>query len=249
MEETKEYIGTWVTADGYIRHELLPGNRYDEARGKRKSACQGNYLVTGNHIDYRDDTGFTADGEFRDNVLYHAGMVLHKSILTILLFAVSLQLSAQTSSETRNAQAIRKLYEAVNTKDLNYIKSLGDEKSEWLDVPFNITSKGENAIIDPWKSWFDIFPDKFATRIGHFSNHFLGDGNQVDVLPERAAGTAVQVVNHKTILTIANLERLWFGGLGEGTVGSDCGLEFLQPPVTVHINENGEPHQPAAEAT
>jgi predicted ester cyclase len=82
-----------------------------------------------------------------------------KSILTGLLFAASLHLSAQTISETKNAETIRKLYEAVNTKDLNYIKSLGDIKSEWLDVPFNFTSKGENAIIDPWKSWFDIFPD------------------------------------------------------------------------------------------
>lgn len=78
IEETKAYIGMWVTADGYIRHELLPNNRYDEARGNRKSAYQGSYKVTGNHIDYKDDTGFTADGEFKDGVLYHAGMVLHK---------------------------------------------------------------------------------------------------------------------------------------------------------------------------
>lgn len=78
IEETKEYIGMWVTADGYIRHELLPGNRYDEARGKRKSAYKGSYRVTGNQIDYRDDTGFVADGEFRGGVLYHAGMVLYK---------------------------------------------------------------------------------------------------------------------------------------------------------------------------
>ena len=78
MEETKAYIGMWVTADGHIRHELLPGNRYDEARGSRKNAYQGNYKVTGNHIDYKDDTGFTADGEFRNGILYHAGMVLYK---------------------------------------------------------------------------------------------------------------------------------------------------------------------------
>jgi len=78
MEETKAYIGMWVTADGHIRHELLPGNRYDEARGSRKSAYQGSYKVTGNHIDYKDDTGFTADGEFRNGILYHAGMVLYK---------------------------------------------------------------------------------------------------------------------------------------------------------------------------
>lgn len=78
MEETKEYIGMWVTEDGHIRHNLLPGNRYDEARGTRRSAYQGSYKVSGNHIDYKDDTGFTADGEFRDGVLYHAGMVLYK---------------------------------------------------------------------------------------------------------------------------------------------------------------------------
>ena len=78
LEETKEYIGMWVTKDGYIRHELLPGNRYDEARGTRKSAYQGSYKVSGNHIDYKDDTGFTADGDFRGGVLYHAGMVLYK---------------------------------------------------------------------------------------------------------------------------------------------------------------------------
>lgn len=28
------YVGMWVTADGRIRHELLPGGRYDEARGR-----------------------------------------------------------------------------------------------------------------------------------------------------------------------------------------------------------------------
>ena len=78
MEETRDYIGMWVTADGNIRHELLPGNRYDEARGNRKSAYQGSYKVTGNHIDYKDDTGFTADGEFKDGILYHAGMILYK---------------------------------------------------------------------------------------------------------------------------------------------------------------------------
>jgi len=78
IEETRAYLGLWVTADGYIRHELLANNRYDEARGNRESAYQGSYSVKGNHIDYRDDTGFTADGEFINGVLYHAGMVLHK---------------------------------------------------------------------------------------------------------------------------------------------------------------------------
>jgi hypothetical protein len=72
------YTGMWVTEDGQIRHELLPNGRYDEARGKRQSAYQGRYTVTGDHIDYWDDTGFTVDGDFVDGVLYHAGMVLRR---------------------------------------------------------------------------------------------------------------------------------------------------------------------------
>jgi hypothetical protein len=41
IEESKEYIGMWITADSYIRHELLPSNRYNEARGNRKNAYKG----------------------------------------------------------------------------------------------------------------------------------------------------------------------------------------------------------------
>lgn len=73
-----DYTGMWVTKDGYIRHELLPDGRYEEARGTRESAYRGSYTIKGDHIDYKDDTGFTVDGDFRDGVLYHAGMVLFK---------------------------------------------------------------------------------------------------------------------------------------------------------------------------
>lgn len=65
-EADHPYVGMWVTEDGRIRHELLPNGRYDEARGDRESAYQGSYTITGNHIDYVDDTGFTADEEFID---------------------------------------------------------------------------------------------------------------------------------------------------------------------------------------
>tara|TARA_R110002020_G_scaffold97708_1_gene233103 strand:- start:20646 stop:21389 length:744 start_codon:yes stop_codon:yes gene_type:complete len=79
MEETKGYLGMWVTKDGYIRQELLPNNRYDEARGNRKSAYQGKYEVSGNHIDYVDDTGFSADGVFTDEkTLHHGGYIFYK---------------------------------------------------------------------------------------------------------------------------------------------------------------------------
>ncbi len=77
--QTHPYVGMWVTEDGRIRHELLPDNRYDEARGSRESAYQGRYEVTGSHIDYWDDTGFTADGEFVSlDVLHHGGMVFYR---------------------------------------------------------------------------------------------------------------------------------------------------------------------------
>ncbi|WP_458095562.1 Atu4866 domain-containing protein [Roseomonas sp. WA12] len=73
------YVGMWVTDDGRVRHELLPDGRYDEARGRRESAYRGRYEVTGNHIEYWDDTGFTADGDFVDaDTLHHGGMVLRR---------------------------------------------------------------------------------------------------------------------------------------------------------------------------
>ncbi|MEO3388403.1 Atu4866 domain-containing protein [Mesorhizobium sp. CAU 1741] len=78
MEANHPYVGMWVTSDGRIRHELLPNGRYVEARGSRERAYEGRYEVTGTHIEYWDDTGFTADGDFIDDVLHHAGMILHR---------------------------------------------------------------------------------------------------------------------------------------------------------------------------
>lgn len=77
-EKPHPYVGMWVTADGLIRQELLRNGRYDEARGSRVSAYTGSYTVKGDHIDYIDDTGFTADGEFREDVLYHGGMIFYR---------------------------------------------------------------------------------------------------------------------------------------------------------------------------
>ncbi|SJM35563.1 Atu4866 domain-containing protein [Mesorhizobium delmotii] len=54
---------------------MLPNGRYDETRGNRASTYQGRYEIRENHIDYRDDTGFTADGTFIDGVLHQAGMI------------------------------------------------------------------------------------------------------------------------------------------------------------------------------
>ena len=79
MMSQHPYIGMWVTTDGHIRQELLANGRYDEARGSRKSAYQGRYEVRGNHIDYWDDTGFTADGTFvSQDELHHGGMIFKR---------------------------------------------------------------------------------------------------------------------------------------------------------------------------
>jgi hypothetical protein len=67
------YLGLWVDENDFVRQELLPDGRYDEARGDRPSAYQGRYWINGNRIDYLDDLGFWAFGEFQDGVLHHAG--------------------------------------------------------------------------------------------------------------------------------------------------------------------------------
>lgn len=72
------YAGLWVTADNHVRHLLRPDGRYVEARGGRECAYQGRYEITGDHIEYWDDAGFTADGDFVDGVLHHGGMVLRR---------------------------------------------------------------------------------------------------------------------------------------------------------------------------
>lgn len=71
------YVGMWITEDGHVRQELLPDGRYEAAWGERESAYTGQYVVTGHHIGYVDDTGFTADGDFIDSETLHlGGMVL-----------------------------------------------------------------------------------------------------------------------------------------------------------------------------
>ena len=71
-------VGLWVTDDGHIRHELLANGRYVEGRGTRERAYEGRYEINGDHIDHWDDTGLTADSDFRDDVLYHAGIILRR---------------------------------------------------------------------------------------------------------------------------------------------------------------------------
>jgi hypothetical protein len=69
----------WIDESGFLHQELTPDGRYDETRGGRPHAYQGNFWIDGNRIVYLDDLGFWAYGEFRDGVLHHAGYVLHRA--------------------------------------------------------------------------------------------------------------------------------------------------------------------------
>jgi len=83
LQPNHPYVGMWVTDDNRVRHELLPNGRYVEARGQRERAYEGRYEVEGKHIEYWDDTGFTADGDFVDaNTLHHGGMILRRKPAT-----------------------------------------------------------------------------------------------------------------------------------------------------------------------
>ncbi|SDD97071.1 Atu4866 domain-containing protein [Auraticoccus monumenti] len=73
------YAGMWIDDTGFLHQELLPDGRYDETRGGRPHAYQGRYWITGDHIEYLDDLGFWAYGEFRDGVLHHGGYRLTRS--------------------------------------------------------------------------------------------------------------------------------------------------------------------------
>lgn len=78
MQDQALYTGIWVSKDGSLRQELLPGGRYDESQGCPGQNRTGNYIITGNHIDYRDDSGRLAYGYFKNGALYHIRMILYR---------------------------------------------------------------------------------------------------------------------------------------------------------------------------
>lgn len=72
-------LGTWIDENDFVHQHLTADGRYDETRGGRPHAFQGSYWVSGSRIDYLDDLGFWAFGEFVDGVLHHAGYAFHRS--------------------------------------------------------------------------------------------------------------------------------------------------------------------------
>ncbi|MCT7293596.1 MULTISPECIES: Atu4866 domain-containing protein [Rhodococcus] len=73
------HLGTWIDETDFVHQHLTADGRYDETRGGRPHAYQGSYRITGDRIDYRDDLGFWAFGEFVDGTLQHAGYTFHRA--------------------------------------------------------------------------------------------------------------------------------------------------------------------------
>ncbi|WP_055713894.1 Atu4866 domain-containing protein [Streptomyces torulosus] len=69
-------VGVWIDRNGFLHQELTADGRYDEIRGGRPHAYQGRYCIDGDRIDYLDDLGFWAYGEFQGDELRHAGYVM-----------------------------------------------------------------------------------------------------------------------------------------------------------------------------
>ena len=73
---TSPYLGMWIDTSDFLHQELTADGRYDETRGGRPHAFQGSFWIEGERIDYLDDLGFWAFGEFIDGVLHHGPYTL-----------------------------------------------------------------------------------------------------------------------------------------------------------------------------
>ncbi|AZQ35423.1 amidohydrolase [Streptomyces cyaneochromogenes] len=71
--------GVWIDRKDFLHQRLSADGRYDETRGGRPHAYQGRFWIDGDRIDYLDDLGFWAYGEFKGDELHHAGYVMKLS--------------------------------------------------------------------------------------------------------------------------------------------------------------------------
>ncbi|TDB97166.1 amidohydrolase [Micromonospora fluostatini] len=71
-------VGVWIDTSDFLHQELTADGRYDETRGGRPHAYQGRYWITGDRIEYLDDLGFWAFGQFEGDTLHHAGYTMRR---------------------------------------------------------------------------------------------------------------------------------------------------------------------------
>ena len=68
--------GTWIDQNDWLHQQLRADGRYDETRGGRRHAYEGRYWLDRDRIDYLDDSGFYAFGEFIGDRLHHVDFVM-----------------------------------------------------------------------------------------------------------------------------------------------------------------------------
>ncbi|WP_078651443.1 Atu4866 domain-containing protein [Streptomyces xylophagus] len=73
-------VGVWIDENDFLHQELTADGRYDETRGGRPHAYEGRYWIGGDRIDYLDDLGFWAFGEFRGEELRHSGYAMRLGV-------------------------------------------------------------------------------------------------------------------------------------------------------------------------
>ena len=78
-QDIRPYLGLWVSSDQSVQQRLLPNSRYEESHGF--TIYRGTYRVRGEHIEFWDDSGFVADGDFLDGALQQSGVTLIRTQL------------------------------------------------------------------------------------------------------------------------------------------------------------------------
>ncbi|WP_120009887.1 Atu4866 domain-containing protein [Teichococcus vastitatis] len=69
----------WRPGDAAARESRADHQLHVEARGRPARVCLRQDEVAGTHIEYGDETGFTAGGNFVDvNAPHHGGLVLRR---------------------------------------------------------------------------------------------------------------------------------------------------------------------------
>jgi hypothetical protein len=76
-DDPASYVGSWKSAGGFIRHDLLPNGRYVKQRGSRIASI-GSYRVNGSRIHYETEDGLQFSGEFVDGALRQGEKIFYK---------------------------------------------------------------------------------------------------------------------------------------------------------------------------
>lgn len=77
IESNTHYEGKWITKNAVVQYVLLPDGSYTEVK-KGGSTENGTYIINDDHIFYKDHSGLTSQGNFKNDTLYYKDYVLYK---------------------------------------------------------------------------------------------------------------------------------------------------------------------------